>query len=122
MFLGRIKYKNKIYFGIVEGDYLISNRKKIKLKKVKVLTPTIPTKIICLGLNYKSHAIELNMKIPSTPVIFLKPPSSIIAHKEKIIYPKMSKLLHYEGEVAVVVKKTCKDVKSIEAKKYILGI
>jgi len=80
-----------------------------------------PSKIIALGLNYIDHAKELNMKIPDEPIIFLKPPSAVIGHLEKIIYPEGVKELHYEAELAIVVKKRAKNVPPEDAYKYILG-
>ena len=70
-----------------------------------------PTKIIAVGLNYIDHAKELKMPIPDEPIIFLKPPTAVISHKDKIIYPKVVKQLDYEAELAVVMKD----------KKHILG-
>ncbi|MBI5573140.1 MAG: fumarylacetoacetate hydrolase family protein [Elusimicrobia bacterium] len=80
-----------------------------------------PSKIVAVGLNYIDHAKELNMRIPDEPVIFLKPPSSVIFNNEKIKYPKMSKQVDYEAELAVVIGKKCKNVSEENSKKYILG-
>lgn len=80
-----------------------------------------PSKIVCAGLNYIDHAKELNMKIPDEPIIFLKPSSSVIFSNEKIKYPRMSKRVDYEAELAVVIGKKCKNVSDKNAKKYILG-
>ncbi len=102
-------------------NYYVSKRNYKLNNNIKFLTPTKPTKIICLGLNYKDHAKELKMKIPKEPIIFIKPSSSIIAHKENIIYPNFVKQLDYEGEVAVVIKKQAKNISIKEAKNYILG-
>ncbi len=81
----------------------------------------IPSKIIAVGLNYIDHAKELKMKVPAEPVIFLKPSSSVIFNNEKIKYPKMSKQVDYEAELAVVIGKKCKNVSEENSKKYILG-
>lgn len=80
-----------------------------------------PSKIIAVGLNYIDHAKELNMKIPDEPIIFLKPASAVIFNNEKIKYPKMSKQVDYEAELAVVIGKKCKNISEKNAKKYILG-
>ncbi len=80
-----------------------------------------PSKIVALGLNYIDHAKELNMKIPEEPIIFLKPPSALIGHLEKIIYPEGIKELHYEAELAIVIKKKAKNVPIENAFEYILG-
>ncbi len=89
-------------------------RLKLSLKNKK-------RKIILVGLNYRDHARELKMPIPKNPIIFLKPPTTLIGNLDKIIYPKQSKRIDYEAELALVIKKTCRNIKPQEAKKYILG-
>ena len=80
-----------------------------------------PSKIILAGLNYRDHARELKMKIPRQPVIFLKPPTTLIGHKANIIYPKGVRRLDYEAELALIIKTKARNVSVKEAKKYILG-
>jgi len=80
-----------------------------------------PSKIICVGLNYKDHAAELKMELPNHPVIFLKPPSTLIFNGDSIIYPPQTKELHYEGELAVVIKDRCKNLTAEEVPQRILG-
>ncbi len=62
-----------------------------------------PTKIVCVGLNYKKHACEMGMELPEEPILFMKPPSSIIKDGEEIKYPAMSKQVDYEAELAIVM-------------------
>lgn len=62
-----------------------------------------PTKIVCVGLNYKKHAAEMGMELPVEPVLFMKPVSSIIYHGDKIQYPVISKQVDYEAELAIVM-------------------
>jgi len=80
-----------------------------------------PTKVVCVGLNYKAHAKELNMDIPKEPLLFLKPTSSIILDQEDIIYPKASTRVDYEGELAIVISKTSKKLSYKDAQDAILG-
>jgi len=80
-----------------------------------------PSKIVCVGLNYKDHAKELKMELPAHPIIFLKPPSSLIFHGEPIIYPPQTKELHFEAELAVVIKDRTKNITAEEASRHILG-
>ena len=80
-----------------------------------------PSKIILAGLNYRDHARELKMKIPKAPVIFLKPPTTLISHKGSIIYPQGVKRLDYEAELALVIKRKARNVSVKEAKSCILG-
>lgn len=80
-----------------------------------------PTKIVCIGLNYHDHAQELGLQLPTDPLIFLKPPSSLIYENEKIIYPKIVKQLDYEAELAVVIGRTAVNVSKEDAYQYIQG-
>lgn len=80
-----------------------------------------PTKIVCVGLNYHCHAKELNMNTPHHPIIFMKPVSALNGPDGKIIYPKISKRVDYEGELGIVIKKKCRNVSKSKAKDYILG-
>ncbi|KZX16492.1 ureidoglycolate lyase [Methanobrevibacter cuticularis] len=91
------------------------------LDDIQFLPPIVPSKIICIGLNYKDHAKELNMEIPQEPRIFLKPPSAIIAHNDSIKYPEMSDEVDYEAELAIVVSKDGKNIGIEEAHEYIGG-
>ena len=76
---------------------------------------------MAVGLNYRDHAEEVKLEIPKEPVLFLKPPTSAIGPGEGIVYPKMSKRLDYEGELAIVIGKQAKAVPEEKAKEYILG-
>ena len=69
-----------------------------------------PTKIVAVGLNYKDHARELRMPLPKTPLLFMKPVSSLIGPKETIQIPKMSKRVDYEAELACIVKNEIKNL------------
>lgn len=80
-----------------------------------------PSKIICIGKNYKSHIKEFNSDIPEEPVIFLKAPNSIIGPDEKIILPHGVGRVDYEGEIAIVIKKEAENISEEKALDYILG-
>ena len=90
----------------------MSAMSKMKLK---------PTKIICVGLNYTDHAKELGMPIPSEPIIFMKGINALIFNNDSILYPPQTKNLHYEAELAIVIKDRCKNVPREEANKHIAG-
>jgi 5-oxopent-3-ene-1,2,5-tricarboxylate decarboxylase/2-hydroxyhepta-2,4-diene-1,7-dioate isomerase len=121
MKIARLKVGEKIYSGILEGDYLITNEGAIKIKNAKWLPPCEPSKIIALALNFKEHADELGLSISDEPIIFLKPPNTLIGHLENIIYPKGAKFVHSEGELAVVIGSKCKNVSEKNALEYVLG-
>jgi 2-keto-4-pentenoate hydratase/2-oxohepta-3-ene-1,7-dioic acid hydratase in catechol pathway len=92
------------------------------LTQVKLLPPVTPSKIVCLGRNYREHAAELGNVPPKEPLIFLKPPSSIIAPEEPIVMPAVSQRVDYEGELAVVVGKPCAQLADADdARPFILG-
>jgi 2-keto-4-pentenoate hydratase/2-oxohepta-3-ene-1,7-dioic acid hydratase in catechol pathway len=91
------------------------------LKEVNINVPVSPSKIVCVGLNYIDHAKELGMEIPDEPVIFLKPSTSVIGHLDTILYPKSSTQVDYEGELGIVIKKQCHQVKSEESDEFIGG-
>jgi 2-keto-4-pentenoate hydratase/2-oxohepta-3-ene-1,7-dioic acid hydratase in catechol pathway len=87
----------------------------------RLLPPCSPTKIVCVGRNYAEHAKEMGSEVPAEPTIFLKPPSSLIASGDSIIYPRLTKRLDYEGELGVVIRYRARNVKSAQAADYILG-
>lgn len=92
------------------------------LAEVQLLAPSAPSKIVCVGRNYAEHAAELGNDPPKEPLIFLKPPSAIIAPEEAIVLTPHSERVDYEGELAVVIRKTCRNLKpSDEVQPYILG-
>jgi 2-keto-4-pentenoate hydratase/2-oxohepta-3-ene-1,7-dioic acid hydratase in catechol pathway len=81
-----------------------------------------PSKIICVGLNYRDHAEELKMEIPEHPIIFLKPPTTLINNGEAIIYPEsQTQELHYEAELAIVINDKIHQIKAEEAARHIFG-
>ncbi len=82
-----------------------------ELSKVRLLAPSEPTKIVCIGRNYREHAAELGNEPPKEPLIFLKPPSAVIAPEEPIVCPAVSKRVDHEGELAVVMGKRCQRLK-----------
>ncbi len=78
-------------------------------------------KLICLARSYKKHAQEMNSEIPKEPIIFLKPASSVIFNGDKIKIPKMSKCIHHEVELGIVIGKKCKNISKKDAMDYVLG-
>ena len=92
-----------------------------RLSDVKLLSPCEPSKIVCLGLNYRSHAEETNSPLPKVPLIFLKPPTSVIGPEDNIVYPAMSNRVDYEGELGVVIRKLARRVSPEDALDFVLG-
>jgi len=129
-----IRYQDgpKINWGVIEGEairemegdpfghfHLTSKVKKIG--EVTLLSPCLPSKIVALGLNYRDHAEEVKMAIPKEPLLFIKPSTSVIGSGEAILYPRMSKRVDYEAELAVVIGKLARGVSEEKAADYILG-
>jgi 2-keto-4-pentenoate hydratase/2-oxohepta-3-ene-1,7-dioic acid hydratase in catechol pathway len=93
----------------------------LPLNGVQLLAPCAPSKIVCVGRNYRDHAKELGNEVPAEPLIFLKPPSSIIATDEAIVYPVLSQNLHYEGELGVIIGRRARHVSAANAWDHVFG-
>jgi 2-keto-4-pentenoate hydratase/2-oxohepta-3-ene-1,7-dioic acid hydratase in catechol pathway len=91
-----------------------------QISEVKLLAPSVPSKIVCLGLNYKAHIAEGSHDAPKLPLIFLKPPSAIINPDDAIILPTDDRTDH-EAELAIIIGRKAKDVAESEVDNYILG-
>ena len=114
---------------VIEGDiYKIQSAKPImtglelSLEDITVKAPSEPSKVVCIGVNYRDHAEEMGIELPKEPLMFLKPSTTVVGPNEPIVYPKLTENLHYEGELAVVIKKEAKKVKAEDADDYILGV
>ena len=93
------------------------------MNSVRLLAPVEPSKIVCIGRNYREHAKELNHPIPTEPLIFLKPPSSLIGPGDEIRRPvALSQRVDYEGELGVVIARRCYRLRdNDDVRPYILG-
>ncbi|BAI61623.1 fumarylacetoacetate hydrolase family protein [Methanocella paludicola SANAE] len=122
-FIGRFRYHHRVFTGeVFEGKvHSTLGGKEYRLEDLKVLPPCTPTKIVCVGCNYVEHAKELNERIPEEPILFLKPPSSLLASGDGIVYPKQSQRVDYEAELAVVIGRRTRHVKADKAKSHIMG-
>ena len=119
-------------YGALEGDRIFEGEgspfssfqlteQSYGIDEVKLLPPAVYSKALCIGLNYRDHAIEFGLPIPETPVVFMKPSTSLIGPDDDIVYPEMCHRLDYEAELAVVIGRKCRNVSEAEAKDYILG-
>ena len=106
--------------GNVFGRYR-RNEAETPLADVNLLAPSEPSKIVCVGRNYVEHAKELGNEVPKVPLIFLKPPSSIINPNDTILLPPQSVQVEHEGELVVVIGKRGRHITASSAKKHILG-
>jgi 2-keto-4-pentenoate hydratase/2-oxohepta-3-ene-1,7-dioic acid hydratase in catechol pathway len=87
----------------------------------RLLPPCAPSKIVCVGRNYSEHAKELGNEVPKEPLIFLKPPSSLIASNDQIVYPAISQRVDFEGELGLVIGRRARHVRAEDAADFILG-
>lgn len=110
--------------GPVEGTILGEFRRKeanLPLDSMQLLAPILPSKIVCVGRNYVAHAEEHDLEVPELPLLFLKPPSSIIGPNAPIVIPPQSQQVEHEAELAVVIGKRGRWIPLDEAFEYILG-
>ncbi|MCZ2126179.1 MAG: fumarylacetoacetate hydrolase family protein [Anaerolineales bacterium] len=110
--------------GEVQGNPFGEYRRRearIPLDELTLLAPCEPSKIVCVGRNYVDHAKELGHEVPKIPLLFFKPPSSILAANQNIVLPTQSKQVEHEGELVVVIGKRAKNIAAEEAKEHIFG-
>jgi 2-keto-4-pentenoate hydratase/2-oxohepta-3-ene-1,7-dioic acid hydratase in catechol pathway len=111
---------------VLKGDPLYAGYEltgqKVAVDDVRLLAPVIPrSKVVCVGKNYAAHAAEMGGEVPQTPLVFLKPNTSVIGPGEPIVYPAQSSEVHFEGELAVVIGRICKDVPVEDVDKVVFG-
>ena len=128
----RFEHKGTIGYGIVEdgrvmfmdgspfSEYSLTGT-SATLGEVTLLSPCVPTKGVCIGLNYRDHAEEVHAAIPTSPVVFIKPSGCVIGPGQHIAYPPLSKRVDYEAELAIVIGRTASKVSEADANSYILG-
>ena len=121
----RFETPRAVHFGLLEGERVEALTaapwaegqpagRRYPLAQARLLAPCEPSKIVCLGRNYREHAAELGNEPPREPLLFLKPPSAVIGPEEVIVYPGISKRVDYEGELAVVIGRRCRDLRPDE--------
>lgn len=121
----RIQWEDKVCFAVLEGNHLTvvegnpfaEWRRTLlhqSLEDAKFYPPTIPTKIVAIGRNYRDHAAEMGNEVPKEPLLFLKPPSALIAHGDNVVYPPQSQRVDFEGELGVVMGKRAAKLKTVE--------
>jgi 2-keto-4-pentenoate hydratase/2-oxohepta-3-ene-1,7-dioic acid hydratase in catechol pathway len=124
-------------FGMIEGDEVFAllgdlsegslslegSVSSNKLSELKLLAPLTPSKIVCVGRNYREHAAELGNPLPPEPLLFLKPPSAILADGETIELPPLSERVEHEGELGVVIGRKCSRLSADEDPlAYVFGL
>ncbi|MEY4321882.1 MAG: hypothetical protein RL167_610 [Actinomycetota bacterium] len=133
MRVARFGFNGEPRFGLVDGPELIllkghplvngyeTSSERVAIKEVKLLAPTIPSKVVCIGKNYADHIAEMGLPTQPEPTIFLKPSSSIIGPGDPIVLPRQSERVELEAELAIVIGQIAKDVTVDSAMEYIWG-
>jgi len=116
-------------WGVLDGEAVRATRgpggrptgRVFGLSEVRLLPPAAPTKIVCVGRNYKRHAQEVGEEVPREPGLFLKAPNALASPGAEIPYPRFTQLFYYEGELAVVIGRKMRNVPQGEALAHVLG-
>ncbi len=130
-----VRYGNdgRELYGALEGDRIeqmegelgalkrTSRAKSIPLDTVRLLAPATPSKIVAAGLNYGEFVREQKVEPPKEPLIFIKPSTAVIGPNDAIVYPRQTRELFYEGELAIVIARRAWRVPQSEARRYVLG-
>ena len=132
MRIGRAQVGNEPTWVVIEGETVFrlngspfqnpSRGEKVgELGSTKLLAPAEPTKVVCIGLNYRAHAAETGQELPKEPLMFLKPPTAVVGPGDDVVWAPGSQKIDYEAELAVVFKRTAKNVARGAYKNYVLG-
>lgn len=116
-------------YGVVEGEWVYETdslwdtegKEGYALSEVRLLPPVCPSKIVCVGRNYVDHAKELGNPVPVEPLIFYKPPSSLIASGDDIVYPSFVGQMSFEGELTLVMGRQARHVAAEDWEQYVYG-
>jgi 2-keto-4-pentenoate hydratase/2-oxohepta-3-ene-1,7-dioic acid hydratase in catechol pathway len=112
----RLLDESKLFEQIIVSD------DSLTLDQVELLAPVTPSKVVCIGRNYREHAAELGNKMPDEPLLFLKPPSSVIANGDRVELPPQSQQVEHEGELGVVIGRTARKLsKTDDPLSYVFG-
>jgi 2-keto-4-pentenoate hydratase/2-oxohepta-3-ene-1,7-dioic acid hydratase in catechol pathway len=130
--IARFKAGDDIAYGLVEAEGVTvyegspfvaweATERVVPWERVQLLSPVIPSKVVCLGKNYVDHAEEMRTDVPEEPLLFMKPATSVIGPDARVVYPSISKEVHHEAELAVVVGRVAKNVRAEDASQFIFG-
>lgn len=123
----RAEYQGKTFFAVLHADHVVCLNKQlglsdpIPLNLVRPLPVAAPSKIICMGMNYRTHAEELDFEQPKLPIFFLKAPTTLICPGQNILCPAGVTRLDYEGELAVVIGKAAGNIPLASVPEHIFG-
>lgn len=110
------------YLNEVDGHYALNiYPDPLALEHIHLHAPVTPSKIVCVGRNYAAHAAELGNAVPEEPLIFLKPPSTLIGPTDSVVHPAISERVDHEAELALVIGKRCHRIDAADAADVIFG-
>ena len=134
MRIARYSHDGEVKFGVVEGSEqhladiaghpfgpITFTGERRQVASVRLLPPVLPSKVVAIGKNYAEHASEMGGDVPEQPLVFLKPSTSVVGSGDPIAYPPSSSRVDYEGELAVVIGRLCRDVPESRAAEVIFG-
>jgi len=121
MRLVRFRADDVVREGTIDGNSAVAGGARWPLDAVRLLAPCAPSKIVAVGRNYAEHIAEMGGERPKEPLLFLKPPSAVADPGGDIVYPRQSRQVDFEGELAVVISTRCRDVPRARAASVILG-
>ncbi|MFI6479561.1 fumarylacetoacetate hydrolase family protein [Nonomuraea sp. NPDC050663] len=133
MRIARFSTGEGVSFGVVEDEFISTvaghpfnqiqfTGERFPLAEVRLVAPMLPSKVVAIGRNYAEHAAELGNEVPEEPLIFMKPSTSVIGPGESIAYPtSLSQRVDFEGELAVVIGRLCREVPAERVKDVIFG-
>lgn len=132
----RFSHGGDVSFGVIEGEgdeqaitklvghpfgeFRLSGE-QVPLGQVRLLAPMLPSKVLAIGKNYAEHAREMGGEAPDAPMLFMKPSTAVVGPGQDIAYPRQSEQVDYEGELAVVIGRLCRDVPRERAGEVIFG-
>jgi len=131
----RFEHQGRAVPGLVEGDSIVplaaapwetGGRPEragaaVDRRTARLLVPVVPSKILCIGRNYRAHAAELGNEVPEKPLVFMKPPSSLLPHRGTVLLPPESSRVDYEGELTVVIGTRGRRLSREEAARAVFG-
>jgi 2-keto-4-pentenoate hydratase/2-oxohepta-3-ene-1,7-dioic acid hydratase in catechol pathway len=132
MRIARFSHDGEVSFGVVEADAIAQisahpfgplefTGGRVALSSVRLLAPVLPSKVVAIGKNYADHAAEMGGDVPERPLIFLKPSTAVVGPGDEVAAPPSSERVDYEGELAVVIGRLCRDVPEQRAMDVVLG-
>jgi 2-keto-4-pentenoate hydratase/2-oxohepta-3-ene-1,7-dioic acid hydratase in catechol pathway len=128
----RFRVGDRTRYGVLEGTQVIEysgtpfsgfrrGRRRLPASQVVLLAPVLPSKIVGIYLNYRDHATELGVAVPEEPAIFFKPVSALVGPGDPIVYPPQSRRVDYEAELAIVMRRRCRNVPLARVREHVLG-